>query len=231
MNALSIGAIAVVTCMAEAFFARAAEAQPSPFPVEVRQPDGRLLSLRLRGSGKYNWYEDADAYAVVYVPISYRYAARDASGGLVRLPLMVGQIDPAQAGLRPGSRPSPDFLKAYAKRIAGEPTEAAKIDPNPPNDESGLSAPAKPVIVSRLSGGNMLLTPKSLNGFSWFEDEQGYTVLGDSGRYEYAVRGVDGGLLPSGVLAGSLPGEDTGIAPGLTPDAEFLRNVLQKSPE
>jgi hypothetical protein len=48
--------------------ASAAQAMPaSPFPVDLKQPDGTRIVLHVRGNAHFNWLEDIQGYTVVVV--------------------------------------------------------------------------------------------------------------------------------------------------------------------
>jgi hypothetical protein len=207
---------AIVACLV---VLRPCAAQPSPFPVEVRQPNGLQLRLQLKGSGTYHWYEDEAGYAIVEVPRTYFYAGRDASGGLTPLPLKVGEADPAKAGLVPAIEPSQAFLAAFEKR-SPENASSSAADQAP-------NQPPTPIEISKADGGRVTLTPKSRGGYQWLQDDRGYSAVAEPARYELAVRGPSSELLPSGLLAGEVPAAEAGITPRLSPGVEFLRNRMK----
>lgn len=73
-----------------------------PNHVEVRQPDGATVKLIDHGG----WYQDPGRYAVVRDGDRYVYAVRNSQGQLTPVAgLLVGHVDPAQAGLLKGLRP------------------------------------------------------------------------------------------------------------------------------
>ena len=45
-------------------------------------------------------------------------------------------------------------------------------------------------------------TPRGDEHFNWTEDSEGYTVVNNNGRFEYAVRGPSGRLNPNGMVVG-----------------------------
>lgn len=96
---------------------RAQAINASPFPVEVRQPDGRVITVRARGDEFTHWYEDADGFAVVAERGQYVYATLNAKGGLAPTALVVGQDNPRAAGLTKNTRPSSDFIRSEHDRL------------------------------------------------------------------------------------------------------------------
>lgn len=84
---------------------------PSPHPVSVSQPDGKVLELYLKGSSGISWYEDKDGYTVLSVSGRLEYAVRNPDGELVGCGIEVDSMKPSDAGLVPGIRPGAEFLK------------------------------------------------------------------------------------------------------------------------
>ncbi|HWN95064.1 MAG TPA: M6 family metalloprotease domain-containing protein [Methylomirabilota bacterium] len=97
--------------------------------VEVRQPDGREITVRARGDEFCHWYEDADGFAVVLNQGQYRYATVDAKGALAASPLLVGRDDPRAAGLPKNARPSAEFISAEREKFLA-PMHAFAPGPN-----------------------------------------------------------------------------------------------------
>lgn len=96
------GFLLVWLCMARG---RVAAMQATPFPFPVKQPDGSVVSLYLRGNEHFNFLQDALGYPVVEMNVAdnkrmFVYATQDAaSGQLIPTPFTVGQADPVQLGL------------------------------------------------------------------------------------------------------------------------------------
>jgi M6 family metalloprotease-like protein len=84
--------------------ALAVPANPNPFQ-EV-QPDGTLVSLRVRGDEHFNWTEDMAGYTVIRAKGWYEYARVNPQGRLVPTGLKVGLNNPKANGLSPGLLPS-----------------------------------------------------------------------------------------------------------------------------
>jgi hypothetical protein len=78
---------------------------PSPQPVEAKGAGGELFQLKLKGSGAHSWYEDEHGYSVVTTPERFEYALRGPDGRLIPCGILVGSMNPAEAGLNPGIQP------------------------------------------------------------------------------------------------------------------------------
>lgn len=76
-----------------------------PGAVEVAQPDGATITLRLRGDEWLHWHEDAEGFAIVLERGEWRFATLGADGRLAPTPHTVGRSNPRSAGLAPGIRP------------------------------------------------------------------------------------------------------------------------------
>ncbi|UCG33905.1 MAG: M6 family metalloprotease domain-containing protein, partial [Phycisphaerales bacterium] len=103
------GTIALLSlCLAVLLAPAAALAMPAnPLPFTVSQPDGTRITLRVYGDEHFHWYADLKGYTVVVDQGAYVYAALDDTGRLVPTAHVVGQVDPAAAGLAPGILPPP----------------------------------------------------------------------------------------------------------------------------
>lgn len=93
----------------------------------VRQPDGTVVRLRVRGDETGHWHEDADGFVIVrdHRTRDWRYARRDAAGTLTQTVHRVGRVRPESLGLVRGERPKgrPRHLRANGRALA----EAAGI--------------------------------------------------------------------------------------------------------
>ena len=121
---------------------RAQAINASPFPVEVRQPDGRVITVRARGDEFTHWYEDADGFAVVADRGQYVYATLNAKGGLAPTALVVGQDNPRSAGLTKNTRPSSDFIRSEHDRLTAPALAAA-----PPRSNIAPSGTVKNLVI------------------------------------------------------------------------------------
>jgi M6 family metalloprotease-like protein len=72
----------------------------NPVPFEVKQPDGKKISIYIRGDERFHWYEDTDGYTVVNDKGRYAYGRLDKDKRLTATPLTVGVDNPRAAGLR-----------------------------------------------------------------------------------------------------------------------------------
>ena len=97
----------------------------SPLPIEVRQPDGSTLRVRLMGDEWLHWFEDEAGELVVEQGGAWRYADLDARGRVVATPHLVGRVDPQGVGLRMGRRPVLDA----AVRVERDAAHAPAVSP------------------------------------------------------------------------------------------------------
>ena len=75
----------------------------SNVPVTLQQPDGRTITCYMTGDEYFNWVHDREGYPVIKDPASGFYVYGRRSGGqLTPTSLLVGEADPAAAGLVPG---------------------------------------------------------------------------------------------------------------------------------
>jgi M6 family metalloprotease-like protein len=95
---------------------------PQVFAVSARpdtfqdiQPDGSVVSLRMRGDEHFNWAEDTGGYTVIQSKGWYEYARVNPQGKLVPTGLKVGKNNPRTNGLRPGLLPNSAQRAASAK--------------------------------------------------------------------------------------------------------------------
>ncbi len=102
-----------------------------PTPVELKQPDGLSITLRVRGDEFCHWFEDMNGYAVTRNQGQYVYAVRDAQGGLAPTTWVVGVADPVNSAGTIQGGPSPAFKQQQrAARLAA--TDAAQRPPAVP---------------------------------------------------------------------------------------------------
>lgn len=101
-------AVSILFCAILALFAHGAIAiNASPHPVQVTQPDGTRISLRIHGNAGFNWKEDSNGYTVLRDKNRrYFYARRAANGHLVVTPHEVGKANPRALGLEKRVLPS-----------------------------------------------------------------------------------------------------------------------------
>lgn len=91
----------------------------SPHPYQQTQPDGTVISLRVRGDEHFNWSEDLDGYTVVHNKGWFEYARLNKNGRLVPSGLKVGLDNPHAGGLSRGQLPSSAQRASSAKGSAG----------------------------------------------------------------------------------------------------------------
>ncbi|HEY5753239.1 MAG TPA: M6 family metalloprotease domain-containing protein [Chthoniobacterales bacterium] len=98
---------------------RAIAVPASPFPIELRQPNGTRILVHIRGDEFFHWFEDAEGYTVVSDRGQYVYGKLDSAGELVPTASRAGIDDPKRVGLQKGILPSPEVRRA--KRIKALP--------------------------------------------------------------------------------------------------------------
>ena len=168
-----------------------AKAVPAdPTPMELTQPDGTKIQVRLRGDEFFHWTETTNGYVVVKDADNYWKYAQPVAGRaeLQAVPgTRVGSDDPAQLGLRKHALPDPVVLRARVqerrKALNGEPVElspsnaaAAVQSPNP------IKGTPQPAIA--VSGTKTITNIVILACFSNHWDSVNNTVLPQYGRVD-----------------------------------------------
>jgi hypothetical protein len=115
-------------CLAAVFFiffslwpvSPATAAPASPDPVEVVQPDGTRIQIRLRGDEYFSWQETEEGYAVVKDTADnfWKYAQPATNrAAFAALPeARVGVADPVKLGLRKHAMPPAELLRAHIEK-------------------------------------------------------------------------------------------------------------------
>ena len=78
----------------------------SPLPIKVTLSDGSQISLTFKGTGVFSWYQDPHGYAIVETPPRYEYGLRGPGGHLIPCGILVGSMNPGDAGLKQHIRPA-----------------------------------------------------------------------------------------------------------------------------
>ncbi len=97
----SLGYVILLLCLAIGPF-HIAEAVPAcPQGVDVMQPGGKTIQIRLRGDEFLHWTEDAAGYTILRDSATKKwvYAIRDKAGQLTTSSAVVGEQDPATLAL------------------------------------------------------------------------------------------------------------------------------------
>jgi len=117
MKATTIsGVIALILASQQALFGVIA----SPDPIELEQPDGKKITLYIRGDEHFHWHEDANGFTVMHHQGKYVYAQRDAKGALAPTTLSVGSGNPAAAGLSKRILPAPEAIQQQAAALLSD---------------------------------------------------------------------------------------------------------------
>lgn len=107
-------------------------------PVKLKQPDGAILNCLATGSEYHNWLHDASNYTIIKNPSTGYYVyATIISGKLSPSDFIVGQVNPATVGLKPGLNLSEAEVKAK--------TAALNAKRAAPASNSRIAAAAAPV--------------------------------------------------------------------------------------
>jgi hypothetical protein len=166
-----------------------------------KQPDGKVVELEPLRIGKASYFEDAQGFTVVRIPIGYEYAMPAEDGSLKPSGIELRSMDPTMSALPVRLTPTPEFLE-----------KRRKVSP------AGLAPPSPlPVEIKLPDGSVVRLKFKGSGAYAWYEDEHGYSVVTTPERFEYALRGPTGQLIPCGILAGSMNPADAGLKPGIRP--------------
>lgn len=124
-----LGVIGLCTALflALQFSARAAPLED--VPQELVQPDGTVIKAFASDDEFYHWVHDANGYVIVRDSQTgyFVYAAKQ-DGSIVPTEHVVGEVDPAEAGLTPNVMPSPEF---YQQRVQAMRPQAEDVTPVP----------------------------------------------------------------------------------------------------
>lgn len=104
----------------------------APFPFEANQPDGSVVTLKVRGDEHYNWTEDANGYTAIKNNGWYEYAKRGTSGHLNPNGMIVGRDNPQARGLQKHVMPSQAVRAQSAKNVSGGAIAIAIANSVPP---------------------------------------------------------------------------------------------------
>lgn len=99
----------------------------TPNPIHVRQPNGREIELRFRGSASNHWYEDPAGFLVARDGETFVYARLGPNGRPVGTSLVVGTDDPAPAGIPARVVPTPPDRGPFDDHVRG----GASASPTP----------------------------------------------------------------------------------------------------
>lgn len=171
----------------------------SPEPVEIAQPDGTKIRLRLRGDEYFSWHETTNGYVVVKdAGDGFWKFARPVSG-LVEFRAVAGarvdRVDPAGLGLKKHELPETAKLRAHiqgrreavhgkpggtsAPKTSASSTPSAQSSATPPEEQLPDEPPQRvPVAGGSVSVRNIVI----LACFSNHWDSANGTVLPAYGR-------------------------------------------------
>lgn len=99
--------------------------QASPHEIQESQPDGSVISLRIRGDEYFHWYEDLQGYSVVRDRGRYLYARLGKANRLTPTAWEVGKADPAAKGLQKRILPPAPVMRQLRSARLAMPGSAA----------------------------------------------------------------------------------------------------------
>ncbi|MCG8403716.1 MAG: M6 family metalloprotease domain-containing protein [Phycisphaerales bacterium] len=110
----------------------------SPHPVDVLQPDGKAVTLQIRGDEYFHWFEDQEGYTVIRNERNYVYATLNERGELAATEFEVGKVDPATIALAKGVLPTSEIRQSLRQKALpmfpiGAPRAAASPSNVPPS--------------------------------------------------------------------------------------------------
>lgn len=178
----------------------------SPHSFEAWQPDGKRITLYLRGDARLHWLEDSEGYAVVKRGKAYVYAQRDGDGESAPSSLLVGSDDPARAGLVPGG--------LFAREVLAQRQTGAALAPV----SSGLSGRLKNlVILLRFANHTSRTLPSTSDIDTVFNAVGGDEALAPTGSVtDFYLENSYGALTLESTVVGwvTLPGTEQYYADG-----------------
>ncbi|MFA6614274.1 MAG: hypothetical protein WCS83_05790, partial [Endomicrobiia bacterium] len=74
----------------------------SPDPIEITQPDGTKIKIKIKGDEFYHWFEDNDGYTILKdtETKSWVYAIKNNNSYLEKSDKIVGKIQPSSLGIQ-----------------------------------------------------------------------------------------------------------------------------------
>jgi M6 family metalloprotease-like protein len=163
--------------------ARAVPAAPAA--TEVRQPDGRKITIHLRGDEFFSWHEDERGYVIKRDVRDgfWKYAVPkpDAAGFDAIEDAEVGVADPAALKLKPHDLPRPEVLREHRRRTRPE-GSVPGARTAPASDAGGTAAPPAEPAPPRVPVSGTT-TVKNIVILAAFSDHwSGGTVMSSKGR-------------------------------------------------
>jgi len=135
----------------------------SPFAVELKQPDGTIIQLKVCGDEFANWFEDEKGFTVVRSGATYVYARLAGDGRLTPTAHRVGAVDPATTGL-------PQRVKPLAAAVQNARLRMVAPSVRAPGATGVAAAEQGPVAVSPVG------TAKNLVVLCQFSDHDGTKI-------------------------------------------------------
>ncbi|MDR1695759.1 MAG: M6 family metalloprotease domain-containing protein [Endomicrobium sp.] len=171
-------------------------AEPAyPGPIEVEQPDGTKVTVRLFGDEFYHWAEDTQGYTVVQDSRTreWVYAQQDAAGALKPTSARVGRASPQALGLTRRLKdrdfaqirsrnmdamklPEPLKVKKTERRQAFSSGESQEV-----REESFNPLSQKNLVVLVAFSDKPFVTPNPQQSFDNLLNQTGYSVNGAAG--------------------------------------------------
>ncbi len=92
----------------------------NPKPIEIKQPDGTKIVVKLKGDEFYNWFEDVDGYTVIKDSQTnfWSYAQKNSFGDLEPSKNIVGKSKPANLNIKKSLQDDNKLFEA--KRIRAQ---------------------------------------------------------------------------------------------------------------
>jgi len=209
---LLLSTVASVFMLAVAPSVFAVSANPNSFN-EV-QPNGTVVSLRVRGDEHFNWVEDLDGYTVIRRKGWYEYARVNKQGRLVPTGLKVGRDNPQANGLKVGMLPSTAQRTASAKTSSSSSITSISQDIAPTGTirnlvvlirfsnhvDRALPSPSEIEVLFNAPGGDPVLAPTGSVRDVYLQNSYGQLELNSdiapwvtvSGTEQYYANGVSG---------------------------------------
>ena len=213
---------ALAATLAMPHVVRAIPASPQPF--EETQPDGAKITLYLRGDEHFNWVADSAGYTVVRDNGAFVYARLDDQRQLVPTRLMVGKVDPRDAGLAPGILPERETAVSQARSGLQPGASARAAAGSGPQGVAARGAIKNLVVLMRFSNHTRRTLPVPEDLSTIFNAVGGDPVLAPTGSVRDAYLENSYGVvqLNSTVLAWvTLPQSEAYYANGQSGDSTY----------
>jgi M6 family metalloprotease-like protein len=156
----------------------------TPYPIQVTQPDGSEITIRLRGDEFFSYKTTTDGYLIV--PDSkgfYTYARKDISNAFTSTNVRVNNIEKRTATEKKLLReltPNPDFTQVNLQKRAMR-SSAGFNQETAPRKNYPLTGSPKSLVILVNFADKSFVTPNPQTAFTNLLNQEGYSANGGTG--------------------------------------------------